>query len=232
MLGQVGPTAYDVRFVIFGIPVRVHPAFWILGTILGWRTGDGEAGAVRLQLILIWLLCLFVSILVHELGHALTAKAFGWPPEIVLCHFGGYAAFMPHHGYTHARSILVSFAGPFAGFLLFGLVVSVWFVLEMTGTSINQFGESAIWNMIWINLGWGIINLLPVLPLDGGQICREVCRWISPQNGLTWSLWIAVVVGGLACVGFLKIGLTFAAIMFGFLAYQSFQALQSPRGPW
>ena len=195
------PTRFDLKFFLFGIPVRVHPAFWIVGLLLGYQKGD-------LRLTFIWLVVLFVSILVHEMGHALTARKFGWPPNILLYHFGGLAMFQPTFGWSRKRSILISLAGPGAGFLLYGLTLGVeeylssaardgqeWAArllineVSINGTSINEVGLSeidlsevnrqdisvrysgvkfAITQLKWINLWWGVFNLLPVFPLDGG----------------------------------------------------------------
>ena len=116
MLGNVAPTEFDLRFSMFGIPVRVHPLFWAVSAFMGWNPND-------IKMTLIWIACVFVSILVHELGHALTARYFGWPPEIVLYHFGGLAMFQPYSGMTTKRSIIVSAAGPFAGFAFLGAVM-------------------------------------------------------------------------------------------------------------
>src|SRR4051794_49713 len=112
MLGNAAPTPFDLRFVMFGIPVRVHPLFWLLATFLGWNPDSPES-------MVIWVACVFVSILVHEFGHALTAQYFGWPPEVVLYSFGGYASFQPGWGYTTRRAVLTLLAGPSAGFLLY-----------------------------------------------------------------------------------------------------------------
>ena len=83
LLSDPGTTQYDLRFSVLGIPVRVHPTFWFIGLLLGSATP-------QLSLVAIWIGCLFLSILVHELGHALAARSFGWPPDIVLHGFGGY----------------------------------------------------------------------------------------------------------------------------------------------
>src|SRR5260221_3686115 len=118
MLGNVEPTPFDLKFSLFGIPVRVHPLFWVMAAVIGWRGKD-------VNLTFICVVCIFFSILIHELGHALTAQAFGWPPHIVLYSFGGYASFIPAWGHTTGRSILVLFAGPGAGFLFYAVIRGV-----------------------------------------------------------------------------------------------------------
>ena len=68
------PTPYDLKFRILGIPIRVHPGFWIVMAVIG------GAGNRLVASFLIFIGCALVSLLVHELGHATTMKAFGqWP---------------------------------------------------------------------------------------------------------------------------------------------------------
>ena len=124
MLGPVATTRYDLRFRLFGIPVHVTPWFWAAGVFLAWDLVSGQ----RYDLLAIWLGCLFLSILVHEYGHAFCAELFGCLPEIYLYHFGGLAVFRPNSRFTTTRSVIVSFAGPAAGFVLYGLVllVAMW----------------------------------------------------------------------------------------------------------
>ena len=221
MLGPVQPTQYDLTFSLFGIPVRVSPMFWLMGVILGFDYVNAPRDG--LLLLLIWVAVVFVSILVHELGHALTALAFGYPPRIMLYHFGGLAMFEPYRDYTTAKAILILLAGPGAGFLLFGISIAASLFLpdgRLTGETVDM--------LVWVNLFWGLLNLVPVLPLDGGQICREVCLSLNPSRGLTWALWISIVVGGHAGAGLFAVHMRFAAIMFLLLAVQSYQGTATP----
>ncbi len=84
MLGVPDTTAYDLRFRFLGIPVRVHPLFWLVTALLASESRDPKA-------ILIWIACVFVSILVHEYGHGLMSRAFRCSPSIVLYGMGGSA---------------------------------------------------------------------------------------------------------------------------------------------
>ncbi|MEZ6147021.1 MAG: hypothetical protein R3B91_16710 [Planctomycetaceae bacterium] len=83
MFGPVQPTPYDLTFSLFGIPVRVIAWFWLTAVILGFSSVH-----IGPEYLLAWVAIVFVSILVHELGHALVAAAFGYPPRILLYHFG------------------------------------------------------------------------------------------------------------------------------------------------
>jgi len=234
---SVEPTAYDVKFSIFGIPVRIHPAFWIVGTLLGYQVGN-------FRLTMIWIVCLFVSILIHELGHALVARHFGWPPHILLYHFGGLAIFQPGYRYTRQRAILISLAGPGAGFVLFAIVsgFEAWLIAEhqtgtewairlLQSTGDHQSGAAyAIMQLQWINLFWGIMNLLPVYPLDGGQVCSELLNARSSRRGLLWTHRVGMATGAAAALFFLNLQMVFAGLMFGGIAYDNFQKSQRLQG--
>src|SRR5438445_9974400 len=150
MLGNVAPTPFDLRFSLFGIPVRVHPFFWLFSVIMGWDPRNPNR-------VLIWVACVFVSILVHELGHALTARSYGWPPHIVLHTFGGYASFQPTHGYTTGRAILILLAGPGAGFILFGAICGLELFLEHRQIVPSRMAQLALADMEWINLACGLV---------------------------------------------------------------------------
>src|SRR5262245_8750995 len=78
------PTRYDLRFAVVGIPVRVHPLFWVMALILGSVSAD-------LVQLLVWVVVVFVSILIHEMGHALTMRYYGQPAEVILYIGGGLA---------------------------------------------------------------------------------------------------------------------------------------------
>ena len=232
MLGPVQPTPFDLYFSLAGIPVRVVPTFWLAGVLFGWPAVREE----RFDLLLVWIGCLFFSILVHEMGHALVAKAYGWAPQVFLYHFGGLAMFHPFHNYTMGRSIFVSFAGPGAGFILYGLVKGAAYAMQTSGTDPGPYGREAIFQLEWINLYWGLVNLLPVLPLDGGRICEELCRqYVRRGNPTELALKIGVGVGALAAVFFFSQDRTYPAILFALLALQNFQSLQAfsgGRGIW
>lgn len=219
------PTPFDLQFSLGRIPVRVHPGFWIVGVLGRWEPDD-------LRITFIWVMCLFVSILIHELGHALTSEAFGWPSEILLYHFGGLAFSQRYHNHTPWRSIAVSIAGPAAGFAFFGLIELATPMLHRVGWLADPYVWDAIEQLEYINLGWGLVNLAPVLPLDGGQICRSFLEWTRLRNFETLALQISLVVGGLMAWYFLSHHNRFAGMLFLFLALQSYMSLQQIRSRW
>jgi Zn-dependent protease len=232
MFGPVATTQFDLRFRLFGIPVHVTPWFWAAGVILAWELVSER----RIDLLLLWLIALFVSILVHEYGHAFCAELFGCYPEIYLYHFGGLAVFQPNSRFSTWRSIIVSFAGPFAGFLLFGVVLvaalfvasSDWF-RQLEPESQYRVGFF-IHQMEYINLWWGIVNLLPVLPLDGGRISEALLIRFRRRDGQRLAILIgAIVAGAVAAVFATRFHDNYAAMFFAFMCITNVQALQQFR---
>lgn len=107
MLGLAAPTPYDLRFRLLGIPVRVHPLFWLIMAVL-------SGGENHLPEVLIFIGCAFLSILVHEYGHGLVSRFYGHPPaEIVLFWMGGYCACdLGRQRPWHRLAVLVAGPGP------------------------------------------------------------------------------------------------------------------------
>lgn len=243
------PTRFDLRFSVAGIPVRVHPLFWLIALLFG-------SGSNSLLGILTWVAAIFVSILVHELGHAFAFRRFGQDSQIIL-HFAGgltvpeavsWGASYARVALTSNQQIAVSLAGPFAGFLLAALVLAISATLGGTVVPTFLLGFIPIpfvllppaWGilgalfiaLIWVNIFWGIINLMPVYPLDGGNVTRYALIQRDPWGGLRTSLWISVAAGAaLAVAGLLFLQSIYMALLFGLLAFQSYQMLQSA-GRW
>ena len=226
MFGSYQPSPLDLHFSLFGIPVRVTPMFWVGSVIFGWNS---------LQLgppfLLLWVIVCFVSILVHEMGHALVARALGCHVlEAALYLMGGVAVYMPGRNHTQGKSILIALAGPGAGFILWGLMTYVIQdpVLAFADRKLDPKVADLIywgierWN--YINLLWGLVNLLPVLPLDGGRVLQGVCNSISPFRGDDYARKISIAVGGLVAAFFLIKGNTYPGILFLSFTMSNLQA--------
>jgi membrane-associated protease RseP (regulator of RpoE activity) len=212
---------------MFGIDVRVHPLFWLISMMLGWRLAE----QLGYQYLLLWVACVFVSILIHELGHVFVGRIFGAYGHIVLYSFGGLAIGSSDLSHRWQR-VAVYFAGPLAGFILLGLVELIIRFIDIPRTPSALMLAATLFFLWEINLFWGLMNLLPVWPLDGGQISREVFTWLTPNNGLRVSLglsiFVAAAIAVTAAVGWVGfIGQDFyLAILFALLAFSSFQMLQ------
>jgi Zn-dependent protease len=247
MFGEPPSTQYDWNFQLFGIPVRVHPFFWLLSLMLGMR-GNTSQG------ILIWVSVVFVSILVHELGHAVVIRYFGWSPRIVLHSFGGLAIYDPNFApsqsgqrprRTGSTQILISLAGPAAGFAFATLIV---ILLHLTQRAVDfpLFGNwitigsgagltsipmrTVVFDLLQVNIYWGILNLMPIYPLDGGQVAREL--FISnSRDGVRKSLQLSLAAAAvLAVLSFIRFGQPYMALMFGYMAYMNYQQVKGPFG--
>ncbi|MDR1958585.1 MAG: site-2 protease family protein [Planctomycetaceae bacterium] len=233
MFNESSQTPYDVRFTLFGIPVRIHPFFWLVSVFMGLNLGESENGTQR---ILCWVVAVFIAILVHELGHALIIRyIFGASPWIILYSFGGLACHHPQYSRKRPGTwgqILISLGGPLAGFLLAGLCYFLLRYMIPGGDSNLYYLLEILYFICFIGFFWGFINLLPVYPLDGGQICRELCLWFSPWQGDIVALRISFV----AALGVVVLCLTrfqgnyYIAILFGILAYENYQSMT--RGSW
>ena len=240
------PTRYDLNFTLAGFPVRVHPLFWLIAVLLGYSSGD-------ILQILVWVLVVFISILVHELGHALAFRRYGLSSQIVL-HFAGgltipestrWGSRWANVALGPNQNIFISLAGPGAGFLFAALVIAVVFLsggsvltsrllgfIPVPALAVLPFGgnllSAFVTALLWVNIFWGFINLMPVYPLDGGSVTRNVLLQADPVDGVRKSLWISVIAGVvIALVAFFFLGSLYMAVLFGFLAFQSYQSLQS-----
>ncbi len=162
------------HFRIFGFPVRVRASFLILAVVLGLGGGTNPVN------LAIWAGIVFVSILAHELGHAFAGKAFGLSPAIELGGMGGVTYWSGGRNLTPGKSLVVSLAGPSVSLVLGGIVlVASMFVHAPDGS----IADTAINDALFANIGWGIFNLFPILPLDGGNALRSFTNWIKIGDG-------------------------------------------------
>jgi membrane-associated protease RseP (regulator of RpoE activity) len=175
-------------------------------------------------------------IMLHMTGGVTIPDQYAWG--------GGYASI----ALTPAQEIFISLAGPFSGFLFAGLIFAGVLVsggsvamgtllgfIPMPARVSLPFGGSLLnalaINLLWVNIFWGIFNLVPVYPLDGGHVTRYALMKADPYDGVRKSLWVSVIAGGLlAVVGLVFFRSIYMAFLFGLLAFQSFQMLQSRFG--
>ena len=259
-LSEPNRTNYDLNFSVFGIPVRVHPAFLVLPVVLGaslLRDPEYNAGLILIGLIAIF----FVSVLVHELGHSLAFRYYGLPSRIVLYWMGGLA--IPESassfgaprrsGLTPNQQIVVSLAGPGMGFLLAALLVGLVYAIggqilyEQDGVfpilfadlSQSALGSSPYLRLIslmvyvglFANIFINVLNLVPVFPLDGGQVLRQIFLQTDTVNGLRHSIIVSIVVAIAIAVYSFMTSDQFIAFFFGFMAWSNYMTLQQ-MNPW
>ena len=242
MFGAHEPAPGELRFPLFGIPVRIHPFFWLSGLFLGYLWNGGLAEN------LVWMVAFFVGILLHELGHALAIRAYGFDPWIVLYGLGGLACYEPRfygrrRGPEWLRQVLISAAGPGAGFLLAAAIVGLLTALGrnvelrfggwppasllLDAPDVNVHMVQLVNDLLYVTVAYGILNLLPIHPLDGGQIARAVAVRLDPAQGLRRSLILSFALAVLmAVLAVLRFGSVFSAVLFAMLAYLNYEELQ------
>lgn len=228
MFGIPEPTEFDLRFRLFGIPVRVHPMFWVLSAGLGMHNNGSE--------LIIFIACVFVSILVHEFGHALMVKAEGEIPEVVLFWMGGVCRYTREPSSRWRRFRIVA-AGPGFGLILFALVFGGTLLMFRSGNREELFGQadgmnsyldSAIVNLLYINLIWSLFNLLPLLPFDGGHLLQIILECFRPRSQATrWAHVVSLVTAGSLAGYFFMQNSVYNALLLAFMAFLNFQALQA-----
>src|SRR5262249_226412 len=174
---------------IFGIPVKIDPSFLFICALLAYSRLSAPAILVE------WLIVIFVSILVHELGHSLVVRLFGLSPQIMLYSMGGLTSWTDEKGISHAKRIAISLAGPFAGFLFGGVVYLSGIALP--DLFVDQFGPQTYIDLLFVNWGWGVFNLLPILPLDGGNVAYSIEQMVTkrPSGVITRGLSLLIAAG-------------------------------------
>ncbi|MFI5302327.1 MAG: hypothetical protein ACHREM_29900, partial [Polyangiales bacterium] len=156
------PVGGEAHVSIGGVPVRVSASFWWMTLMLSlqprYDTGHGFSQAI------VWASLIFPTVLFSELAHAIVAKWFGGRPAITLYALGGVTNGIPI-GITRGRMALIAIAGPIASFLIaFGLLAT----LKIPG--LHKPGATLLTQALAINVAWGLLNLMPVLPFDGGHL--------------------------------------------------------------
>lgn len=176
------------HFKIAGIPVRVEPVFFVIAVLFGLRYSR-----IGLDVVGIWVGATFISILVHELGHGLMLKIFGQPSSIVLHGFGGVTISQRRAGASKGRSVAVSLAGSATALVVLWLPTrhllnTIW---------ITRQPDALIWLVYFLafqNLWWSVANLLPIRPLDGGNVTADLfglatARRVSIVAAIGGALW-------------------------------------------
>ena len=152
-----------LRFTLFGIPVGVHLSFLLI-VVLGPRDSA--------QAALLWVVAALVAIILHELGHALTARKFGAERvDVTVYGLGGLTSFVHREPVSHGRSFLISAAGSATGIAVGLALVG----LSRTGvfTSWPDPVVDFLDYFVFVALVWGVLNWIPIVPLDGGHMMQH-----------------------------------------------------------
>jgi Zn-dependent protease len=181
-LGSIGKTSIDVDF-----------SFFILIGLFVILNYDEQRGV---QYALIWIPILFVSVLFHEMAHAAAIAIFGFgASQIVLGGMGGHTANDRMRNGRPWQDVVISVAGPASNFLLAFIAAAIYMRTDIGRTDkmlvvlLPTLASASTW--------WGMLNLIPVPPLDGGHATRSFFKiFTSDRNSFVIATWIALVVGG------------------------------------
>ncbi|MDE0231277.1 MAG: site-2 protease family protein [bacterium] len=164
-----------------GIPLRVKPSFLVVVCLLGmpivrYPTVEPPELVGRLA---VWLGVVLVSVVIHELGHALLARRFGADVTMELWALGGLTTWQPvSRPIPPVRRAAIAAAGSALGLVVGAAVYPLW---KMAGPPVGLVSLALGW-IVWVNLGWGLINWLPIRLLDGGHIFRGVIDALWPER--------------------------------------------------
>jgi Zn-dependent protease/predicted transcriptional regulator len=195
-----------------GIDVYIHWTFWILVLwIVLSHIGGGESLGQALQGVL-FILALFVCVVLHEFGHALTARRFGIATrDVTLYPIGGVSSLekLPD---DPRQELLVAIAGPVVNLIIAGLL---WVILNATGQPFDLAKISGakdvteipfLWGLFYANLMLPIFNLIPAFPMDGGRALRALLSMFTGRLNATR---IAALIGQFLAVAFVFLGFFF-----------------------
>jgi len=216
--------SWSIRiFRIFGIELEIHVTFlllWALFAVAGWSEG-GLLGVIWISALLF---LVFTCVVLHELGHSLTARHYGIEvPRILLMPIGGMAQFerIPRNP---RQEIIISLAGPAVNLGIACLILPfITWPLRWPGESDLLLDRaSVIQFLLMINIVMALFNLLPIFPMDGGRILRAALAMRFPYlQATTIATWLAkalAIIGAAIAIFHLKNPLLlflFAFIFFG-----------------
>jgi membrane-associated protease RseP (regulator of RpoE activity) len=210
----------EFQFRLAGIPVQVSLLFFLIVYLLGPR-GEGPA------LLVLWAVLAFVAVLAHEMGHALVARRFGQAPRIELYGMGGVTWWRPTREMSAGQRIAVAGAGPGIGVTLGSLA---WLAGRASGAHDDAgLAAAALTMFVYVNLGWGLFNLLPMLPMDGGAIVSAALEGLLGPPGRTVARIVSITCALIAALLLALGGLYIGAVLCLFFAYTNVQGLRADR---
>jgi len=205
-------------FRLGATPVRVHPSFFLMSAVLGLSAGSD------IPELAVWLVVVTGSVLAHEMGHALAGRACGLAPAIDLHGMGGTTSWVRSSLLTWWQNVGISLAGPGVGFVIGFLVYALAYRSPLAAYS--PLMGTLIWDLVWVNVSWRFFNMLPIIPLDGGNAVAAVLRGLTKGGGQRAAHVISIITASAILLLALRFRMILAALLAGLFAWQNIQALR------
>ncbi len=223
---------------LFGIPFNVNRSWFLILAFVTWSYGSGlafefggTAGLLPWLLGLVTALLLFASVIAHELGHSFAAIRQGINVNsITLFAFGGLAA-LDRESETPGEAFEVAIAGPLVSLGLFAILSALGMTVQLPFVIARIVGVLA-----YINLALALFNMIPGLPLDGGNVLKALVWKLTgnPYRGIQVASrvgqvfgWTAVLFGLLSVLGISRIGSVWTLLIGWFLLQNASRSAQS-----
>jgi len=212
-LGSIGGTSIDVDFT-----------FFILIFLFAARSYESDH---NIATALIWAPVIFISILVHEFAHAASIAVFGFgSSHIVLGGMGGVT--INERRSRPWQELLISAAGPLSSFALAWICLLIFYRVQYAQRDPALLAFLPL--MYGVGILWGEFNLLPIPPLDGGHVLRNLLRmFLREKLAFVIAVWVAMVLGaGLVIFALARRDFFFAMII-GWFTFNNFQQWEEYR---
>ncbi|NCF70399.1 MAG: hypothetical protein GWP59_01735 [Chlamydiales bacterium] len=210
------------------IPVYIYPHFWLIAFLLSFTMNQGVfSDSIFLGFIscAIWVFVILSSLLIHEFGHALTAKYFGHQASIEIAGFWGVTK-RRGNKISKLKEFFVVLNGPLASFFLYLISDGSLGFFSNEGELLPNILQA----YASINLFWTLTNLLPIYPLDGGQLMKVGIEFFTEEKALRIATFLSMVFGSLVCLVALFYNALPFALIFFFLTFEAYQTFRASKG--
>lgn len=197
------------------IPIKISTSFWLLSGLIGFLYSQDP-------LIIFFLVCIvFISVFIHEMGHAITATFFGQKASIEFGFLGGLTVRQGPH-LTIAKEFLVTLMGPLCSIFL----ALIGYLVAGIVPKDNEAAHTFFSLMAIANTFWSLLNLLPVLPLDGGRLMQLALESFFGRSGERFAYLVSFIASIFLTIGFFYIGAQLIGCLFLLFVFESYKAWQ------
>ena len=204
-----------MKFSLFRFQITVEFTFLLIVLIFLQQ----DLNAKRYDLFCLKAVVFFLSFLLHELGHAFMLRKYKVESRMLFYGFGGLCIPLSNRNLSYKEDILVSLAGPTVNILIGG---AVYFFLK-SGMSISPLSSNVLNFALFINLVWGVFNLIPLLPMDGSSALKNFMLWIKVPRAHQISFGISFALLCLFTVLAIKSESLWNIFLVAFFAWENFR---------